>query len=69
MQLLAVTDKKTNEDFFLLSERIYQNDKNYIPHIRQDLEKIFNPDKNKLFRLGGELIRWVLYNDDEQCIG
>lgn len=69
MQLLAVTDKKTNEDFFQLSERIYHTDKNYIPHIRQDLEKIFNPDKNKLFRQGGELIRWVLYNEDKQCIG
>lgn len=69
MQLIAVTDKKTNEDFYQVSEIIYKDDKNYIPHIRQDLEKNFNPDKNKLFRQGGELIRWILKDNSGNLIG
>ncbi len=69
MQLTAVIDKKSNEDFHKVAELIYRDDKNYIPHIRQDLEKIFDPNKNKLFRQGGELIRWILRDNENNLIG
>ncbi len=69
MQLIAVLDKKTNDQFYKVASIIYKDDNNYIPPIRQDLEKIFNPAKNKLFRQGGTLQRWILKNDDGKLIG
>lgn len=69
MKLIQVIDKKTNEEFHKICEIIYQSDSNYIPHIRQDLEKIFDVSKNKLFRQGGELIRWILKDSNDILIG
>lgn len=69
MKLIEVIDKKTNEEFHKICEIIYQSDSNYIPHIRQDLEKIFDVSKNKLFRQGGELIRWILKDSNDILIG
>jgi GNAT superfamily N-acetyltransferase len=69
MQLLTVRDKKTENAFFNVCKLIYVNDKNYIPHLRQDIEKIFDPAKNKLFRQGGDAIRWILQDDQGKTIG
>ena len=69
MQLLAVENKKTNDAFFRVAAIIYQNDKNYIPYIRQDIEKIFDPAKNRLFKTGGQAIRWILTDDKGNLIG
>lgn len=68
MVLREVNDKKTENDFFELPKVIYRNDKNYIPAIRQDVEKVFDTKRNKLYRLGAEAIRWVLY-ENEKPIG
>lgn len=65
MELREVRDKKIENDFFQVSRYIYRNDPNYIPHIRQDIEKVFDKKRNKLYRLGGESIRWVLYNNNK----
>ena len=69
MQLKAVIDKKTHNYFLDVPKIIYRNDPNYIPHIRQDVEKVFDTKKNKLFRLGGEITRWVLFDDHNNLIG
>ena len=69
MQLIAVTDKNTHKRFLEVTDIIYKNDANYIPHIRQDVEKVFDPKKNKLFRLGGEVIRWIMVDHKNQLIG
>ena len=69
MQLIEVRDKKTENAFFNVCNLIYTDDKNYIPHLRQDLEKIFDPEKNKLFRQGGEAIRWILNDKNGKTIG
>ena len=69
MKLIQVIDKKTNDEFYKVCAIIYQSDTNYIPHIRQDLEKIFDASKNKLFRQGGELIRWILKDSNDILIG
>lgn len=69
MKLVQVSDKKTNDAFFSVTRLIYAQDKNYIPHIRQDIEKVFDPKKNKLFKLGGKCERWVLYNEKDEAIG
>ena len=41
---------------------IYREDHNWIPHIKQDIEKIFDPGKNKLFK-EGKAKRWVLQSE------
>ena len=47
---------------------IYKNDKHWIPHIRQDVEKVFTPGKSKAIKEGGEIIRWLL-TDNGKDIG
>ena len=69
MKLVQVSDKNTQDAFFGVPALIYANDKNYIPHIRQDIEKIFDSEKNKLFRLGGSCMRWILIDRQHQVIG
>ena len=67
--LIEVVDKKTEKEFHQVSEIIYITDNHYIPHVRQDLDKIFDTSKNKLFRQGGELIRWILKDAADNLIG
>jgi hypothetical protein len=68
MKLVAVNDKFSQIRFLQVPEFIYRNDKNYIPHIKQDIEKVFDKTKNKLFKTGGEAQRWILVNEN-QAIG
>lgn len=68
MRAVPVTDKATNKAFHEVPGIIYADDPNYIPHIKQDIDKIFNPEKNKLFK-DGAAIRWVFYNTENQLVG
>lgn len=73
MNLKEVSDARTLRDWTRLPWRIYADDKSWIPHLKQDVEKVFDPAKNKL--LGehdghrGAIIRWVLYGGDGSAIG
>lgn len=69
MELIEVKDRKLNSAFHKVPFVIYKNDKNWIPNLKQDIDKIFNPDKNKLYQLGGEAIRWILNDDSGNLIG
>ena len=69
MELLEVKDRKLISEFHKVPFAIYKNDKNWIPNIRQDIDKIFDPKKNKLYQLGGEAIRWILKDDSGNLIG
>lgn len=68
MRIVEVTDKRTLEDWTRLPWRIYAQDANWIPHLKQDVEKVFDPAKNKLLQEGA-IVRWVLYGDDGAAIG
>ena len=68
MKAVSVESKKMVNEFHRVPHLIYANDSNYIPHLRQDIEKIFDPEKNKLFK-DGKAIRWVFYNDKGEKIG
>lgn len=69
MELIEVKTAKAKRDFHKVPSFIYKDDPNYIAHIKQDIDKVFDSKKNKLFKQGGEATRWVLYNDEEKCIG
>lgn len=75
MNLVEAKDPGTLRDWMRLPWRIYRNDANWIPHLKQDIEKVFDPERNKLLRTDqetgrkGEAIRWVLYDDAGEAIG
>lgn len=68
MKIREVTSKSENELWLDVPSYIYRNDLNHIPHIRQDVESIFDTGKNKLFRDGASK-RWLLIDNDGQSIG
>ena len=69
MQLIEVKNVRDSKDFHRVPFMIYKNTPQWIPHLKQDVEKVFDPKKNKLFKEGGEAIRWILYDEQEEIIG
>lgn len=68
MQIVEIRTKKDKKAFHRLPFKIYADDPNWIPHLKQDVEAVFDPEKNKLLRKG-KAKRWLLYNDKSDCIG
>ncbi len=68
MELREANDGRTIKDWMDLPWKIYRNDPNWIPHLRQDVGKVFDPGKNKLLK-EGKAIRWVLYGKNGEPIG
>lgn len=68
MQIIEVKDTKTKKDFINLPWEIYKNDKNWIPHLKQDIEKVFDPEQNKA-HAKGKITRWVLRDNNNATIG
>ncbi|MEZ5105306.1 MAG: GNAT family N-acetyltransferase [Draconibacterium sp.] len=67
MKVIQVTDKSTVNEFHLLPEKIYKNDPNWIPTLRNLIEITFNPAKNAKFK-NGDAKRWVVKRNGE-CVG
>lgn len=59
MPIIAVDNEKRIKQFHQLPFKIYKNDPNWVPHLEQDVEKVFDEKKNKFFR-HGEANRWLL---------
>jgi GNAT superfamily N-acetyltransferase len=68
MKLFEVNNKRTIKSFHQLPFRIYKNTNVWVPHLLQDIEPIFNKSKNKQLR-HGEVIRWILLDDNAVVIG
>lgn len=51
-----------------LAVRIYRNDPNWIRPLDKDIEEVFDPGRNKLFR-DGECSRWILVDEAGTVIG
>ncbi len=66
--LVEVTNRKLVRIFLEMPVSLYKNDKNWIRPLDDDIEKIFSPERNKLFRKG-EAIRWVLLNGRNKPVG
>ncbi|MBL7923515.1 MAG: hypothetical protein JNL88_04885 [Bacteroidia bacterium] len=69
MKLTEVKSPAQVDIFHRVPFRIYKDDPNWVPHLRQDIDKLFDPQKNKLYKEGAEAIRWILYNDAQEAIG
>lgn len=68
MKLIAAHDARTLKDWMRLPWSIYAQDPNWIPHLKQDVEKVFDASKNKILK-EGQAERWVLYNAQGKAIG
>jgi GNAT superfamily N-acetyltransferase len=67
LKVVEVTTPAREEKFLQLPFTIYKGDENFIAPLRQDIQKVFSPAKNKYFE-HGECARWLL-EDDGNCVG
>lgn len=68
MRIIQVTDKATTHQWMRLPWRIYAQDANWIPHLLQDVAKVFDAEKNKLLK-EGKAERWLVVDDGGTPIG
>ena len=68
MTIREVSTAQDQQDFIAVSVRLYQSDPNWVRPLDKDIESVFDPKTNKLFR-HGEAKRWVLYDQKHQLIG
>jgi hypothetical protein len=68
MKIIEVKSPLHIHEFLTLPIRLYKSEPNWIRPLDNDIETVFNPNKNKLFA-HGECTRWILINDAGQTIG
>ena len=68
MQIIPVTDTITAKEFIQTSVLLNKKDPNWIRPLDKDINEVFDKEKNKTFRFG-EVIRWVLKDENGQLIG
>lgn len=68
MKRIEVRSKAEIADFHKVPHLIYKNDKNWIPHLKQDIEKAFDRQKNKAY-INGDAVRWILKDNTGKLIG
>ena len=69
MRLIEVQDDKTRAAFHAVPRRIYADDPVWIPHLKQDIDKVFDQDKNRIFKKGGQAKQWVARDGDGRWVG
>ncbi len=67
MKITEATTGRSLHDWEQVPWRIYARDTNWVPHLKQDVAKVFDPARNKLLQAGperkaGAIKRWVLYD-------
>src|SRR6478609_4503406 len=68
MQLIEVTDSATAKDFLIVNALINRSNPNYIRPLDKEVNEVFDPEKNKLFKQG-EAKRWIAKTDDGELVG
>jgi hypothetical protein len=69
MYLQEVTTSAQEKEFSQMAARLYKDEKNWIRPIDKDVEDLFHPETNKLYKSGGKAIRWLLLDDQGKTIG
>lgn len=67
-KLTEVTNNRNIKEFLRFPSKLYLDDKNWIRPLDEDIEKTFDPAKNKLLK-NGEAIRWILKNENSEVVG
>ncbi|MBN1159448.1 MAG: hypothetical protein JXA61_08710 [Bacteroidales bacterium] len=68
MNLIKVTDRRTERMFLDTSRRIYRNDSTWVCPLDNDIRGVFDPRKNTYFR-HGIVERWVLTDERNRLTG
>ncbi|MGK7397099.1 MAG: hypothetical protein ACNS62_21155 [Candidatus Cyclobacteriaceae bacterium M3_2C_046] len=68
MELVEVTNQKYRKAFLQLPVKLYKDSKYWIRPLDQDIEGVFDPQKNKYLKEGSS-IRWILLDHQQQVIG
>lgn len=68
MKIIAVINKKLENQFLQVPLLIYKDDPNFIRPLDKDINDVFDQQKNKTFRFG-EVNRWLLENKEGKWIG
>lgn len=66
--LIEVKDRRIRKEFLELPVRLYVNEPNWIRPLNDDIEKVFDPARNKHFK-HGEAIRWILVDAKNTTVG
>jgi GNAT superfamily N-acetyltransferase len=66
--LVEVKNKKDIKEFHDLPASINKGNTNWIKPLTRDVESVFNPSTNNLFR-NGDAIRWLLRDDGGKAVG
>lgn len=68
MKVITVISNASVSEFLNFPQRLFQEDQNYIRPLDQDIEKIFDPKKNKFFK-AGICERFIFKNEKEETVG
>jgi hypothetical protein len=68
MQTIEVSDKHIVQQFLELPFSIYRNDAQWVCPLLNDIESVFNPQKNNFFSFG-KCNRWILVDENNHTIG
>lgn len=67
-RLAELTGKKDIRDFHELPASINRGDPNWVKPLTKDVESVFHPSTNTLFRTG-EAVRWLLRDSNGKTVG
>jgi hypothetical protein len=68
MQTIEVTGKQLVRQFLDLPFSIYRNDAQWVCPLMNDIESVFDPQKNNFFSFG-KCNRWILVDENNHTIG
>ena len=68
-RLVEVTNADLEQAFYNLPVELYKGNRYWVHPLRGDMQSVFDKDKNPLYAAGGELIRWVLVDENQKCVG
>ena len=69
MKILEVASPADSREFLDMAVRLYKKENNWIRPLDADIEGLFDPKVNKLFRRGAVAKRWLLKDDKGDTIG
>jgi len=69
MQLHEVKTIADNKEFIEVTVSLYKDDPNWIRPLDKDINEVFDKEKNKFYKRGGECIRWILKDDSNRPLG
>lgn len=68
VQIVEVNSKPLSKKFIQLPVKLYKSEKKWIRPLDKDIESVFDPQKNKVFR-HGECIRWIAVDEKGNTVG